>query len=79
MYNVVTLNQANPAGAVFEVAGRHTRSGLARNLTDWHGPASRALWRAADARRSVVLARVTAATEAAERALNARIARGGGA
>lgn len=76
---VVVVQQTDPAGAVFEVAGRRNKgSAFARNLTGWWGPASRGVWRAAELKRASVEATVAAAVARAERALTDRLKAGAG-
>lgn len=78
-YNVVVARQDDPAGAVFELAGRGGGTGqFTRALTGKRGEASRAVWRAAEQRGAAVLAAVTAAVNRAEAELSRRIASGGG-
>lgn len=74
---VVVVVQNDPAGALFEVAARRSGSPMGARISSRHGPASRAAWRAVDAKRAQVTAAVRAAVERAETELNARI-RGGG-
>lgn len=76
---VVVVQQTDPAGAVFEVAGRrNTTSKFNRNLAAWWGPASRAVWRAAELKRDTVTSTVRAAVERAERELTDRLKAGTG-
>ena len=75
---VVVIKQNDPAGSVFEVAGRGGGGRLGAQLTRRWGPASRAGWRAADRMRPQIVARVDTAARRASADLAARIAAGGG-
>ena len=76
---VVVVQQNDPAGSIFEVAGRLNKSSrFARNLSGGWGQASRAAWRAAELKRAQVEAAVAAAVARAERALTTRLRAGTG-
>jgi len=45
---LLTLRQANPAGAMFDMAGRKASSAFSDRVTSRYGHASRSMWRAAE-------------------------------
>lgn len=71
---LLRLQQKDPAGTVFDMAGRRNpSSSLAQNLTARYGPPSRAMWRAADANLASVQDGVRRAVDEASATINRRI------
>lgn len=71
---LLRLQQKDPAGSVFDMAGRRNPSSqLAQNLTSRYGPPSRAMWRAADQNLATVQQGVAKAVDTAAATVNRRI------
>lgn len=71
---LLRLQQKDPAGSVFDMAGRRNPSStLAQNLTSRYGTPSRAMWRAADQNLTAVQEGVKRAVEDASATINRKI------
>jgi hypothetical protein len=71
---LLTLQQKDPAGSAFDMAGRRNpSSSLAENLTARYGSPSRAMWRATEANLATVQAGVKRAVDAAAETVNRRV------
>jgi hypothetical protein len=75
---VITINQTDPAGSVFEVGGRRGGGAMTTRIGWRYGPASRGAWRAAESRRRDITARVEDAVNRIAAELGRRIAAGTG-
>lgn len=76
VYSVVVVTQKDPAGAIFEVAGRTGQAGRFVVNLNRYGHASRAVWVAAETNRPQVEAAVRTAVDHAAAELGRRIAAG---
>jgi hypothetical protein len=71
---LLRLQQKDPAGSVFDMAGRRNpSSSLAQNLTSRYGAPSRAMWRAADANLIAVQEGVRRAVDDAAATISRKI------
>lgn len=70
---LLALRQANPAGVVFDMAGRKSSSAFADRITSRYGMASRSMWRAAESHLSDVQDGVRQAADEAAKTVSRKI------
>lgn len=70
---LISLQQKDPAGSIFDMAGRATSNPLGNALTSRYGAPSRAMWRAAEANITSVQEGVKQAADDAAAQVNRKV------